>query len=98
MFYYWSRLSPELAHYVKFLQEVVIEISSFVCMFLISIFMFANAIYVLNVGKIRQKEGAEDGEEITQYVSKQFKNQFVDAMMDQYRIAIGSVDNMDTYD
>lgn len=67
-------------------------------MFLISIFMFANAIYVLNVGKIRQHEGAEDGEEINQYISKQFKNQFIDAMMDQYRIAIGSVDNMDTYD
>ena len=54
MFYYWVRLSPELAHYVKFLQEVVIEISSFVVMFLISIFMFANAMYVLNAGQIKK--------------------------------------------
>lgn len=48
MMYYWMRLFPSLAFFVTFLVEVMKDIGPFLAMFFICIFMFGNAIYVLN--------------------------------------------------
>ncbi len=52
MLFYWCRITPELAFYVKMINETIIDIGYFMIMLLLCIMMFANGIFVLNRGSI----------------------------------------------
>jgi hypothetical protein len=65
MLYYWMRLFPSLAFFVTFLVEVVKDIGPFISMFFICIFMFGNAIFVLNksIMDVRHVHNYQEGED-----------------------------------
>lgn len=93
MLYYWMRLFPSLGFFITFLFEVVADILPFMAMFFICIFMFGNAVYVLNMSRldVRHDHPFEDGEDTSinphtdaQIVTNSFGNRFIDAMLDQY--------------
>ena len=48
MMFYWLRLFPKMAYFVTMLGETVKDCANFFVMFLICIFMFGNANYILN--------------------------------------------------
>jgi len=48
MVFYWCRITPELAFYVKMITETFYDIRYFMIMLFICIMMFANGMYVLN--------------------------------------------------
>jgi len=50
MVFYWCRIQPELAFYVKMIHETILDIGYFMIMLLLCIMMFANGIFVLNRG------------------------------------------------
>lgn len=52
MVFYWVRVFPELAFYVKMITETMVDIFYFMIMLILVIMMFANGMYVLNRASI----------------------------------------------
>lgn len=86
--YYWMRLVPSLAFFVTFLEEVVKDIAGFVVMFLICIFMFGNAVYIINESEFDPRSENFSGKE-DDFMTKSFDNKYIDSMFLQYQITIG---------
>ena len=59
MLLYWLRIFKQLAIYVILVFKTIQDIAYFFIMFLVCIFMFGNAIYILNASRLRADSKAQ---------------------------------------
>ena len=90
MLFYWCRIHPELAFYVKMVQETIYDIGYFMIMLFLCIMMFANGIFVLNRGTANNY--LEDFESLEQspLFPASFNNEYFDAIMSQWQLGLGN--------
>ena len=88
---YWLRIVKSLSIYVILVFRTIQDIKWFFTLFLICVFMFANAIYILNASRSKLNEG-----DAALYPTA-FGNDFVDAILNQYMLGIGEffIDNFE---
>jgi len=87
---YWLRIVKSLSIYVILVFRTIQDIKWFFTLFLICVFMFANAIYILNASRNKLKNG-----DAALYPTA-FGNDFVDAILDEYRVAFAA-DHFEVY-
>ena len=90
MVFYWCRITPELAFYVKMINETIVDIGYFMIMLLLCIMMFANGIYVLNRGTQNAFEQSLTQEEESPLFTPSFNNEYLDAIMSQWQLGLGN--------
>ena len=81
MVFYWCRIKPELAFYVKMIHETILDIGYFMLMLLLCIMMFANGIFVLNRGTVNNFLKDMQVTEPSPLFSASFNNEYFDAIM-----------------
>ena len=83
--FYWMRLFPELAYYVKLISQTILDSMSFSLLVLIILISFANFFYIIN-------RNNEEGGSVN-YVTEVTGNQFLDSILDVYLMgALGAFD------
>jgi hypothetical protein len=80
MVFYWVRVFPELAFYVKMITETMVDIFYFMIMLILVIMMFANGMYVLNRASITNYAEIQSFEENPLFPPS-FNVDFFDAIM-----------------
>lgn len=89
MLFYWLRLFPELAYFVSMINETVKDCANFFIMFLICVFMFGNANYILNWSVVGQPYNREALSEASMYPIVTGVS-VIDALVQNYNAGIGS--------
>jgi len=83
--FYWMRLFPELAYYVKLISQTILDSMSFSLLVLIILISFANFFYIIN-------RNNEEGGDVN-YVTEVTGYQFLDSLLDVYLMgALGAFD------
>lgn len=77
--FYWMRLFDKTSFYIRLIQETLSEVAYFAILFVFILFCFANTIFVINQGRIK------DG----YLYANVFEQQFFDSVIDQYLLALG---------
>ena len=78
--FYWMRLFSGTSFYIRLILETINDIKYFFILFTFIMMCFGNTLLVMNQGR---------ADEI---YSKQFNVSFIDAMLNQYILAIGDYD------
>jgi hypothetical protein len=74
--FYWMRLFPDLAYYVKLISQTILDSMSFSLLVFIILISFANFFYIIN------KNNPPDGD--VNYVTEITGYSFLDAILDVY--------------
>ncbi len=90
MVFSWMRLFAHTSFYVMMITEALYDIRYFLFMILLCVCMFGNAMLILDDKQISMSE--ESGEQYEMLVPVQTWWRFVDAMINQYMIGLGTID------
>ena len=80
--FYWMNLFSEYSFYVRLVKSTLYDIRHFSSILIISFMMFANALMILNEGRYQDNK----------LVQEIFSFEPLDALMNQYMLAIGEFD------
>lgn len=87
LFFYWMRLIPSMAFYVKMIMETVSDLRSFIIFYLLCISTFAMAMFILD--QYSEDVYNELGKEYVNTIKPQTIHPLADAWINQYLLGLG---------
>ena len=86
--FYWFQMFDRTSFYIRLITKTVEEIINFFIIFIIFLFTFGSAMYILSTNRDKIK-----GDKLI--ISEHLGNWIADIMINQYLLSLGEFDNLD---